>query len=52
MRERANEPLSVSGLSLLIKSRLENDPGLRSLSVRGEISNFKVYQSGHCYFSL
>jgi len=52
MRERTNEPLSVSGLSLLIKSRLENDPGLRSLSVRGEISNFKVYQSGHCYFSL
>ncbi|MBF8263914.1 MAG: xseA [Parachlamydiales bacterium] len=42
--------LSVSELTSAIKGLLE--PNFRSISVRGEISNFKVQTSGHLYFSL
>ena len=42
--------LSVSELSAAIKALLE--PNFRALSVRGEISNFKLQSSGHLYFSL
>lgn len=41
---------SVSELTLAIKSLLE--PNFRSISLRGEISNFKLQASGHLYFSL
>lgn len=47
-----NTPLSVIDLNLLIKSKLEGDFAFRGLSVKGEISNYKVYPSGHAYFSL
>jgi len=42
--------LTVSELTSAIKGLLE--PQFRSLSVRGEISNFKLQSSGHLYFSL
>ena len=42
--------LSVSELTARVKSVLE--PAFRSVSVRGEISNFKAQSSGHLYFSL
>lgn len=42
--------LTVSELTFAIKSVLE--PSFRSLSVQGEISNFKLQTSGHLYFSL
>src|SRR6266404_5024605 len=41
---------TVSELTFAIKSILE--PNFRSISVRGEISNFKLQTSGHLYFSL
>ena len=41
---------SVSELTLAIKSLLE--PNFRAISLRGEISNFKLQSSGHLYFSL
>lgn len=41
---------SVSELTNAIKSILE--PNFRGISVRGEISNFKLQSSGHLYFSL
>lgn len=41
---------SVSELTFAIKSLLE--PNFRSISLRGEISNFKLQSSGHLYFSL
>lgn len=41
---------SVSELTHAIKAVLE--PNFRALSVRGEISNFKLQSSGHLYFSL
>lgn len=42
--------LSVSELTARIRSVLE--PAFRTVSVRGEISNFKAQSSGHLYFSL
>lgn len=44
--------ISVTELNLYIKSTFEENPFLRGLFVRGEISNFKRYSSGHCYFTL
>ncbi len=41
---------SVSEFTLAIKNLLE--PNFRSISLRGEISNFKLQSSGHLYFSL
>ena len=44
--------LSVGQLNDYIKGRLDNDPGLRNIAVRGELSNYKVYPSGHHYFTI
>lgn len=43
---------SVSGLNQYIKSVLDRDEFLNGLFVRGEVSNYKCYPSGHHYFSL
>jgi exodeoxyribonuclease VII large subunit len=42
--------LSVTELTFAIKSLVE--PQFRAVSVKGEISNFKLQSSGHLYFSL
>ncbi len=44
--------LSVSELNNRIKQLLDSDPLLSGLAVRGELSNYKVYPSGHHYFTL
>ncbi len=45
--------LSVSALNRYIKSTFDSDENLKSVYVKGEISNFRLHtQSGHCYFSL
>ncbi len=44
--------LSVSELNARIKYLLEGEKSLSSLFLRAEISNFKVYPSGHAYFTL
>ncbi|MPM29211.1 Exodeoxyribonuclease 7 large subunit [bioreactor metagenome] len=44
--------LSVSQVNAYIKNLLDGDGNLSGLFVRGEVSNYKVYPSGHCYFSL
>lgn len=46
------KPLSVSQLNTYIKSRFETDDLLCGVSVFGEISNYKLYPSGHHYFTL
>jgi len=43
---------SVADLNSHIKALLDSDRALAALSVRGEISNFKRYPSGHRYFTL
>ena len=42
----------VSQVNLLIKDLLEGIPDLNHIYIRGEISNYKVYPSGHHYFTL
>ena len=44
--------LSVGQINDYIKNRLDNDPGLRNIAIRGELSNYKVYPSGHHYFTI
>lgn len=46
------EPLTVSELNAHIKGLLDGDALLGSLAVRGELSNYKIYPSGHHYFTL
>ena len=48
----AQNVLSISQLNEYIRSKLDSDTLLSSVAVRGEISNYKVYPSGHHYFSL
>lgn len=43
---------SVSQINLYLKDKLDGDPFLGSLCIRGELSNYKVYPSGHHYFTL
>ena len=43
---------TVSQVNQYIKTLLDRDKVLTALYVRGEISNYKAYPSGHHYFSL
>ena len=43
---------SVSALNRHIKQLFDTDFVLRGLRLKGEISNFKAYPSGHIYFTL
>ena len=42
----------VSQINEYIKALLDEVPVLQDLSVRGELSNYKIYPSGHHYFTL
>lgn len=44
--------LTVSELNQIIKSLIDCEPLLNNVSIRGELSNYKVYPSGHHYFTL
>ena len=44
--------LEVSDLNEYVRAMMNADPALRSLRLRGEISNFKRHSSGHWYFTL
>lgn len=43
---------TVSEANRFIKALLDQTPQLQEIFVRGEISNYKVYPSGHHYFTL
>ncbi|HWR45214.1 exodeoxyribonuclease VII large subunit [Sporomusa sp.] len=43
---------TVSDLTKYIKGLFDRDTKLVSVSIRGELSNFKCHYSGHCYFTL
>ena len=44
--------LSISQVNEYIRSMMDRDPLLYGIAVKGEISNYKVYPSGHHYFTL
>ena len=48
----ARQVLSVTQLNDYIKTRMDADPFLSGVAVRGEISNYKQYPSGHHYFTM
>ncbi len=48
----AQNVLSIAQLNEYIRSRMDSDPLLTQVAVRGEISNYKLYPSGHHYFTL
>ena len=50
--ERQDNAISVGELTRYLKLLVDNDSLLSSVSVRGEISNFKYHSSGHLYFTL
>lgn len=52
MRTTPTTILSIGELTRAVKKRLENDPVLQQVWIRGEISNFKHHTSGHMYFTL
>lgn len=43
---------AVSEVNQYLKQLLESQSDLHHIPVLGEISNFKRYQSGHCYYTL
>ncbi len=43
---------TVTALNEHVKALLEEDPLLSRVMVKGELSNYKVYPSGHHYFTL
>ena len=48
----AQQILSVLQVNEYIRTMMDADPILSGLAIRGEISNYKVYPSGHHYFTL
>lgn len=46
------QTFSVSQLNSRIKGLIDGDPVLSEVCVRGELSNYKIYPSGHHYFTL
>ena len=44
--------LSVSQINQYIQGVMDRDPKLLNLAIRGELSNYKVYPSGHHYFTI
>lgn len=44
--------LSVSQVNHYIQTIMDRDPNLMQIAVRGEVSNYKMYPSGHHYFTV
>lgn len=44
--------LSVTALTKYIKRKIDIDPHLKTVWIKGEVSNFKHHSSGHMYFTL
>ncbi len=48
----AQQVLTITQLNDYIRGRMDADPLLAQVAVKGEISNYKLYPSGHHYFTL
>ena len=44
--------LTVGALTRYIKYKIDNDEHLKTVFLKGEISNFKMHSTGHMYFSI
>ena len=47
-----DEYLTVSQVNAYINRMLKGDVNLKNIYIKGEISNYKTYPSGHSYFTL
>ena len=48
----SHQVLSITQINEYIRSMMDRDTLLGSVAVKGEISNYKVYPSGHHYFTI
>ena len=48
----AQQVLTIAQINEYIRTLMDSDTLLASLAVKGEISNYKMYPSGHHYFTL
>lgn len=48
----AQNVFSITQLNEYIRGKMDTDPLLNQVAVRGEVSNYKMYPSGHHYFTL
>ena len=48
----AQNVLTITQLNEYIRGKLDSDTLLNQVAVKGEISNYKLYPSGHHYFTL
>ena len=48
----AQQVLSITQINEYIRGKMDSDQLLNQVAVRGEISNYKLYPSGHHYFTL
>ena len=48
----SQQVLSITQINEYIRTMMDSDALLAGLAVRGEISNYKLYPSGHHYFTL
>ena len=47
-----NKYLTVSAINRYLKAKFDNDDNLRTVFLKGEISNIKYHTTGHIYFSI
>jgi exodeoxyribonuclease VII large subunit len=52
LEENPRPAVSVSMLAMYLRNLLEINTQLQNVWVYGEVSNCKIYSSGHCYFTL
>ena len=48
----AQQVLSITQINEYIRGKMDSDQLLNQVAVRGEISNYKLYPSGHHYVPL
>ena len=48
----SQQVISVTQINEYIRSMMDSDRLLNNLAIKGEISNYKLYPSGHHYFTL
>ena len=48
----AQQILTITQINEYIRNVMDQDPMLGNVAVKGEISNYKLYPSGHHYFTL